>query len=66
MTGTPTFHLRFVERVIPAPENGAGVGKTVRILQQFHEHTNGKDVAGDSFVQVYGTWKDVRTEKEDA
>ena len=67
MISTPTLHLRFVERQEVDFEGSTHeytAHRTVRILQQFHEHNNGKDVAGDMFVQIYGTWRDVRTEKE--
>lgn len=59
----PTMHLRFVKREIFNPMDVTDHMK-VKILQQFYEHTNGKDVAGDSFIKIYGTWVDVRTEAE--
>lgn len=34
MSMTPTMNLRFVERIVPAPEYGEGIAKTVRVLQQ--------------------------------
>jgi len=37
---TPTPKLRFVERFVPAPEHGEGIGKKVRILQQRWEDKN--------------------------
>jgi hypothetical protein len=67
MISNPTLHLRFIERIEiidSNPETGVSTGRTVKILQQFHEHNNGKDVAGDMFVQIYGTWRDIRTERE--
>jgi hypothetical protein len=61
----PTNKLRFVERdeiVVqhPAPPIFT---RTVRILQQFWEHPNGKDAAGDMFKMKMGTWRDVPVEK---
>lgn len=67
MSYSPTHHLRFVERKIrlnhPDDEN-LSVTQKVKILQQFIEHEGGKEVFGNMFVQIYGTWKDVRTEEE--
>lgn len=61
----PTMHLRFIERdIVVERREDAAISRKVKILQQFHEHTSGKDVAGDSFIQIYGTWVDVRTEAE--
>ena len=51
----PTPKLRFVERVVPAPEHGEGIGKKVRILQQWWEHTE---------WNAPGEWRDVPLEKE--
>ena len=66
---TPTPKLRFVERVVPAPEHGEGIGKTVRILQQYWEdHNRVRCVtqSGDGpWVNHYaGEWRDVPLEKE--
>jgi hypothetical protein len=52
---TPTPKLRFVERIVPAPEYGQDIGKTVRILQQWWEHTE---------WNAPGEWRDVPLEKE--
>ena len=58
----PTNNLRFVEREVEreAPTFSQVFGcvttRTVRILQQFWEHPNGKDAAGE--------WRDVPVEKE--
>jgi len=59
---TPTPKLRFVERVVPAPEHGEGIGKTVRILQQWWEpEQNIIDmVAG----KTQGEWRDVPLEEK--
>ena len=60
---TPTLHLRFIERQeIVERQVTHNTTRTVRMLQQFWEHTNGKDVCGDTFVQLYGSWRDVPTE----
>ena len=59
---TPTMHLRFIERteiIDSNPETGISTGRRVKVLQQFWETPNGKDVAGDAFVQIYGVWKDI-------
>ena len=52
---TPTPKLRFVERVVPAPEYGEGIGKTVRILQQWWVIEE---------METVGEWRDVPLEKE--
>lgn len=57
----PTAKLRFVERVVPAPEYGEGIGKTVRILQQWWEDTS---------TDIYwvngnpGEWRDIPLEEK--
>lgn len=59
---TPTMHLRFIERTEIIESNlktGISTGRNVKVLQQFWETTNGKDVVGDMFVQIYGVWRDV-------
>lgn len=60
---TPTFHLRFVERqeIVERGEDHSTT-RTVRILQQFWEHPSGKEVFGDMFIQVYGSWRDIPVE----
>ena len=55
---TPTSKLRFVEKVVPAPEYGEGIGKTVRILQQWWAIER----AGQ--ITPTGEWRDVPLEKE--
>jgi hypothetical protein len=58
----PTPRLRFVERVVPAPEYGEGIGKTVRILQQWWAIDQNDE---DDFIQrVNGYWQDVTLENE--
>jgi hypothetical protein len=66
-----TNRLRFVERVVPAPEHGEGIGKKVRILQQWWEdgnitlavHITDKD--GNVLPSPSrGEWRDVPVEKE--
>jgi hypothetical protein len=54
----PTNNLRFVERdeIVDEQHPTHAVTRTVRILQQFWEHPNGKDAAGE--------WRDVPVEKE--
>ena len=54
---TPTPRLRFVERVVPAPEHGEGIGKKVRILQQWWAY----DI---QYPMTRGEWRDVPLEKE--
>lgn len=64
---TPTNHLRFVERTEITdtnPQTGISTGRIVRVLQQFWEHNNGKDVAEDMFVQIYGSWRDIPLVKD--
>jgi hypothetical protein len=63
---TPTNKLRFVERdeIIGERHPMLRTSRTVRILQQFWEHPNGKDAAGDMFKMKMGTWRDVPVEKE--
>jgi hypothetical protein len=63
MTPILTPHLRFVEREqILARHATHSVAHTVRILQQFWEHPDGKDAAGDVFKMKMGTWRDVPVE----
>mgnify|MGYP000561808825 CR=1 FL=1 len=57
---TPTPKLRFVERVIAVPATD-GVGRTVRILQQWWED---KEWFNQSTQQFNGEWRDVPLEKE--
>lgn len=62
MTPIPTLHLRFVEHTETDPENSTHeycATKQVRILQQFWEHADGDECAGDMFVLKRGTWRDV-------
>jgi hypothetical protein len=61
-----TLYLRFVEReeIFSAEYSTHTMTRTVRILQQFWEHPNGKDAAGDMFKMKMGTWRDVPVEKE--
>ncbi len=64
MTPILTPHLRFVERdqiVETTPKHS--VARTVRILQQFWEHPDGKDAVGDVFEMKRGTWRDVPVDK---
>ena len=49
---TPTAKLRFIERELPYPEV-----RTVRILQQWWEHTE---------WNAEGEWRDVPLEQEQA
>jgi len=59
---TPTPKLRFVERVVPAPEYGEGIGKTVRILQQWWEPE--RNIIDMVAGKTQGEWRDVPLEKE--
>jgi hypothetical protein len=68
---TPTPKLRFVERVVPATIYGEGIGKKVRILQQWWEdknivlavHITDKD--GNTLPSPNrGEWRDVPLEEE--
>ncbi len=55
---TPTPKLRFVERIVQfqiEPMSNTTMGKTVRILQQFWEHTE---------WHAPGEWRDVPLEVE--
>ena len=68
---TPTPKLRFVERVVPAPEYGQDIGKTIRILQQWWEDKNIvlavhiTDKEGNTLPSPnHGEWRDVPLEKE--
>lgn len=58
---TPTTRLRFVERVIAVPATD-GVGKTVRVLQQWWACD--PDCYEDFLMQVNGAWHDVELGKE--
>lgn len=53
---TPTPKLRFVERVVDAPEYGETFKKTVRILQQWWVDTETE--------WQHCEWRDVPIEKE--
>jgi sulfur carrier protein ThiS len=55
---TPTPKLRFVERVVPASIYGEGIGKKVRILQQWWA------VEREGQITPTGEWRDVPLEKE--
>ena len=60
MTPIPTMYLRFVEREeIVEQHDTYAVSRTVNILQQFWEHSNGKEMCGDVFNTVLGDWRDV-------
>ena len=62
---TPTMNLRFIERmeiVYSAPRDELSTARKVRVLQQFWEHPDGKEAAGDMFRVVMGTWRDVPLE----
>jgi hypothetical protein len=65
---TPTPKLRFIERVVPAPEYGEDVGKTVRTLQQWWQTNNTINLGwtGDMPIGLAkGEWRDVPIEKEE-
>jgi hypothetical protein len=61
----PTLHLRYVERLVIDHENSSHehiAQRHVRVLQQFWEHPDGEDSAGDIFETKRGTWRDVPLE----
>lgn len=65
MTPIPTLHLRFVERdVIVSRDQHSATAQTQRVLQQFWQHPNGKEVVGNMFTSVLGEWRDVPLENE--
>lgn len=69
MTPEPTLHLRFIERSVHEPHHSdpmIATVRTVRILQQFWKHPDGKDVCGDMFKMTAGQWRDVPVVKEGA
>ena len=64
---TPTPKLRFFERVVPAPEYGENVGKTVRTLQQWWQATNTINLGWTGDIPIglaKGEWRDVPIERE--
>ena len=64
---TPTMYLRFVEQDIAEPhptQADVSVIKRSRVLQQFWETPNGSDVLGDTFIRIYGIWKDIPLVKD--
>lgn len=60
---TPTNKLRFVERIVPAPEHGEGIGRPARILQQWHVESQ-IDIGFGELELGKGQWLDVPVEKE--
>jgi hypothetical protein len=58
---TPTTRLRFIERVVPAPEHGEDIGKRVRILQQWWTVTGTEP----EFQHHFGHWQDIPLEAEE-
>jgi len=59
---TPTPKLRFVERVVPASIYGEGIGKKVRVLQQWWEVENITDAVHNNILD--GEWRDIPLEQE--
>jgi hypothetical protein len=59
---TPTPKLRFVECVVPAPEHGENIGKTVRILQQWWEPE--RNIIDMVAGKTQGEWRDIPLEQE--
>lgn len=66
----PTMYLRVQERLEPVPYKphaapGANLedtpiqNKTIRVVQQFWEHANGREAAGDMFACIMGSWIDL-------
>lgn len=62
----PTAKLRFVERVVPAPEHGKNIGKKVRILQQWWApFKTFNDGYGYTSMELEGgEWRDVPLEQD--
>jgi hypothetical protein len=66
----PTSKLRFVKRVVPAPQYGEGVGVTANILQQWWEDPSvvlavlrfGPN--GAPINEHPGEWRDIPIEEE--
>jgi len=62
----PTTKLRFVDRVIAVPATD-GVGRTVRILQQWWEDSD-PEIVEEAYniklLRVEGEWRDVPLENE--
>jgi hypothetical protein len=65
---TPTTRFRYIERVVPAPEHGKDIGKTVRILQQWWEQkgmTMNLGWGGEMPIgEIKGEWRDIPLEQE--
>jgi hypothetical protein len=64
---TPTAKLRFVERFVPAPEHGEGIGKKTHILQQWWEQkgmTMNMGWGGEMPIgEIKGEWRDIPLEE---
>lgn len=63
----PTPKLRFFDHVVPAPEYGKDVGKTVRTLQQWWQTNNTINFGFGGEVPIgetKGEWRNVPIEKE--
>jgi hypothetical protein len=58
---TPTTRFRFIERIVPAPEYGKNIGKTVRILQQWWEPE--QNIIYMVIGKKQGEWRDIPLEK---
>ena len=61
MNNTPTNELRYVKRIVPAPEYGADAGKCVQVLQQKWQPTGLRTWGGS---EREFEWLDVPTVKE--
>ena len=61
MNNTPTNELRYVKRIVPAPEYGADAGKCVQVLQQKWATYWSDDMGGS---EREFEWLDVPTVKE--
>ena len=59
---TPTNKLRFVKRIVPAPEYGPNIVKAIRVLQQWW--TAGPLDALSVQLGTNGEWRDVPLEEE--
>ena len=58
----PTMYLRVLVRQELDTENSNHeyiAHKNVEVIQQFWEHANGREAAGDMFVTIMGSWHDL-------
>ena len=58
----PTLYFRTLVRMEIDAENSTheySAHKPVEVLQQFWQHESGQEAAGDMFVTILGSWRDV-------